>query len=209
VPDPVAIAGTIYDGSKATLTGLAGATVDLVALADDTVLATTTTASDGTYTLPPVATGGKPLPAEVRATASGYAPSYLSTYWGLVTAKATTALFLPANHDAIAQEAGQTWDHANGIYVVSLRSCSTSAGDPHAGLAGAQTAFVPGSTTVYLGPTGVPDASLTATTTPFAQGVDFNVPPGTVEIHETYQGMTTKTVRPVHAGAYHFLIDVP
>jgi len=206
VPDPLDIHGTISDGTSLQAAGLAGATVDLVA-DDETVLATATTAADGTYTLAAVPTGGKPLKARVRAKMTGYTTGSIRPVWGEFTHLSSFTLYPPSVHQQAARAVGKTYDPANAIFEVSLRNCNS--GNPQDGLAGATFAFTPGSGMAYVDATGNPVKSLSATVAPGGVGIDFAVPPGPVELRTTYAGATTKLALASHAGEFHIVLDYP
>jgi hypothetical protein len=124
-PDPLAIGGTISAQTTTAFNPAAGAKVELLADADDSALATATTAADGTYKLSAVATGGKPLAAHVRISLTGFATTLAYVVDGLRTSALSTTIYDAPFHDSAAQGAGITWSHANGIVNVVVR---TSAG---------------------------------------------------------------------------------
>jgi hypothetical protein len=184
-----------------------GATVEIRADADESVLAMATTAADGTYTLPSIASGGKPIAAHAHISLTGLAPTIFYVVDGLRTNKLSTEILDPAIHDSLAKGAGVTWNHANGIVSVSVRKCNS--GNPSDGLAGAVVTMDPGSTTLYDDGNGNPMAGGSATKAPSGNAYDFNVPPGHAAVNLLYQNALTTTTVEVAAGSFTFLLDFP
>jgi hypothetical protein len=168
------------------------------------VLATATTASDGTYSLSAVATGGKPLAAHWRITLNGFLPTLVYVVNGPHTKLMHSTLFNADTEDYLATSGGAAWDHANGIVRVLVFKC-----DSNAGIAGAQIAVVPGSTTTYTDGNGNPIVGGDGTSLPLSEGYDFNAPPGAVDVDLTTRGVTTTYPAKSLAGGLTYLIDSP
>lgn len=207
VLDPLVISGTISQVGTSGGAAASGATVEIVSDADGTVLATATTLADGTYTLPGVATGGRPLAAHARVTQSGFVTTLFYVVDGLRTGRLSTGVYEAAIHRGAAAAAGVEWNPANGIVNVSVRMCND--GSPSAGLAGATVSVVPGSTTEYDDGRGNPVTGGTATRASSGNAFDFNVPPGTSMVNLVYQGALTAYPVVAEAGAYTMLLDFP
>jgi hypothetical protein len=204
VPDPLVISGLIKNGAGSPAPG---ATVELHANADESLLASTTTATNGTFTLPGVATGGHPLQAHAHITKAGSTTTIFYVVDGLRSPLIGTFVASPQSGDANAMMAGVTWNHANGIVAVSVHQCND--GLATGGLPGAVVTVVPGSTTDYDDGNGNPVPSGTATKAPSGYAFDFNVPPGKAEVHLLYQGALTTYPVEVLAGTFTYLMDFP
>jgi hypothetical protein len=207
VPDPLVISGTITQNPGTGAVPASGATVEIHSNADESVLAMATTAADGTYTLPGIPTGGKPLLAHAHITQTGLVPTILFVVDGLFTKSISTNVLAASVHDSAAKTAGVTWDHSNGIVNVSLRSCAN--GMTSAGLGGATITIDPGSTTIYGDMNGNPAAGGAATIAPSGNAFDFNVPAGHPAVNVVYMGRFTSTNVEAVAGSFTTIIDFP
>jgi hypothetical protein len=208
VPDPLIISGTIIqtNATRSTLAG--GATVEVHADADESLLATAITAPDGTYTLPPLATGGHPLPAHAHVIQVGFATTIFFVVDGLRSTTLDTAVYDASVEGDLAISAGVRANPADGIVAVSVRACNEDT-DVNAGLAGAVITVVPGSFTRYDSGSGEPLDSGTATRVTAGLAYDFDVQPGRPAVNLLYQGALTTTQVEVVAGAYTRLVDFP
>jgi hypothetical protein len=192
-PDPLVLTGE----ARAYGTGAAvvGATAEAHLVDDELLLASTTTADDGTFSMP-YATGGTAVDIFVKVTAAGYRDGYDFFFEALVNhANVFPLLFTQAETDAFAAAVGVTLVPDTGAMIVHALDC----GGTRIPGAVITVPAAAGATVVYLDEDGAPDLALTATSGS-ATAVILDVPPGVVDVMIT-AGDVTYTARPARAFA--------
>lgn len=202
-PDPIVVGGGAFDGT--TKTALAGVSVTLKRLADDTAVGQTTTAADGTWSAT-IATGGKPFVGYIAFSLAGHLTSYRQRKagWHGNTPGVNVPLFTAAAMTALATAAGASWNPANGVVAANVTTCEFTRA-----IQGATLQFVPGSPTpVYADDNNVPTAGL-AQTGHSGAAWDFAVPPGDITAYFTSNGSTSAYAGRSRAGGYTELVLFP
>lgn len=190
VPAMITIAGTALDSGASTSVPLAGATISLLKTSDDSVLATTTSAADGKYSLP-VTTNGLVLDAYIAATKSGYAPAaaFPAAPFQADTTTADSNLITTGNYTALAGFSGQDTAAHNGFAVVEILDSNQMP------VQGAKVSSTPAATYKYM-QGGIP----IGTTSTDTDGAAFcvNLTPGMVTLSATKSGAVFKS-HPIRA----------
>jgi hypothetical protein len=183
--DPIAVTGTVSRAGLPTRP-LSGASVQVFRRSGGAVLASATSAGNGTYTLS-VATGGDPLDTYVRASSGTlfktelYAASVVvadTSGSDFILTDATTLGFLTGLVD-VTQEASL------GAVTVRVADCDNNP------VAGATITGFGGTRVFYAGDDGRPSADPTETG---SQGLasGFNVPVGSLTINADVDGETLR-----------------
>jgi hypothetical protein len=184
VPDPLTIAGHTISISAGAPASVAGAAVEVRKVSDDSVLASATSAADGTYTVS-VATAGASVTGYIHAAADSFAPSNLFPPDPIQASigSLTVPLFATSLLPLLATLAGTAIVPGDGIAILQINDC---AGESMAGVqvqlvgTNADTKIVYGA-----GSQGLPNPQATATD---ESGTVFviNIPPGPITIKGTY-----------------------
>jgi hypothetical protein len=184
VPAMITISGTANDNGQSTSTPLAGVTVSLLSVADDSMIATATSGADGTYSMA-VTTNGHVVDAYVLATKSGYtdAASFPPAPFAVDEPKADSNLVTTGNFNLLGFYTGQM--AGKGIVVTEILDASSAA------VTGATVASTPAATYRYSDSNGTPSS----TTSTNSDGAAFliNVAPGMVSVSATKSGSVFKT----------------
>ena len=123
-PDPVPLNGRVYSIDHYQVSNLAGATVVLHRRSDDDVIATMTTATNGTFT-GSVASGGTPVDAYYTVDATGYVPSRIDPGDPLVGDE--SALLVAAKTEELARwytAAGAPYATSGSTLIAAIVDCS-------------------------------------------------------------------------------------
>ena len=163
-PDPLPVAGKLFAVDHYDVAPVTGGTVVLRRRGTDAVLAQTTTAADGSFTMS-VASGGAPVDAYFAIAADGYRPTRVEP--GDPLSGGENALMLVAADDELAR-----WYTAAGAtYAAGARTLVTANVDcDDATLAGSTVAIAPApaTTTYYDDIAKQWSSSLAASTNGFA-----------------------------------------
>lgn len=180
-PGTVAVDGFTVDSYA--LAGVAGATVELVRISDDQVLAATSSTAEAGVSLE-LTMAGAPVAGYFRTAKAGYVTSHLYPSGPVVADQMNVALPLipPAWRDELAWYAGVELDPTRGIVSVIVTDCRG------ARVEGATVTFDPPVEVVYWDPTFT-DASADRTTIN-GHAWAFNVPAGDVRATVTLDGIT-------------------
>jgi len=184
VPAMITISGTANDNGQSSSTPLDGATISLLSVADDSMLATATTGADGKYSMS-VTTNGHVVDAYVLATKSGYtdAAAFPAAPFAADEPKADSNLVTTGNFSLLGFYTGQM--AGKGIAVVAILDASGTA------VMGAMVSSTPAATYRYSDSNGTPSS----TTSTNSDGAAFliNMTPGTVSVSATKSGSVFKT----------------
>lgn len=182
VPAMITIGGTALASNQSGAAPLAAATIKLLKMSDDSMLATATSDAQGKYTMT-VTTNGQPVDAYITANATGYQPaaSFPAGPFLADVATADSNMVKTGDYGGLII-AGQQAGH--GFVVVTVLDHNDMP------VQGATISSTPASTYKYSS-NGIPVGN-TATDTDGA-GFFVNVPPGTITINAAKSGMTFKS----------------
>jgi hypothetical protein len=174
-PPHITWAGRVHDLNTAQ--AVAGAAVEIRAIADDSVVASDLTDESGAFSFS-LATGEAALAVYAHVTAEGYVPS--STYppyalWSDQPARNVRIISL-ADRAALAESAGVTLSAGSGIVMVRLNDCAV----PAMQVAGASVTFSPAAERTLARDGGSWIAGNTTTSDGVVAGV--NIPAGTNDL---------------------------
>ena len=192
-PATITIAGTTEEIKNLATAGLAGTTVTAFKVAGDMQVATTTSASDGTYSMT-ASTGGVPLDgyvlghhADVGSTK--YYDDYLYPPHALFGDETSGVILMltPQTLGLITGLVNQTQDPAKGMLGLIVLDCN---GTP---LANAVVTTEPAAT-VYYDQNGLPTTPDKAMMTDTdGRAYILNLPPGVVTVHATVGTMVLRS----------------
>jgi hypothetical protein len=192
-PDPLAVSGTAKTLNGLSTANAPGVTLGVYLTAGGGALATTTSASDGTFALS-VATGGQPVAGYLKATKTGLLDYYLFPGTPL-SANVNSAPVLVISSaslgtvETLASVTPATDPNAVGFVGVVVHDCDSK---PVAGatISVTQSGGDVGDKRYVVG--SVPSTTATMTDTSGSAFV-FNVPAGTTTISAMVAGMTLRT----------------
>jgi hypothetical protein len=184
-PNPIMVTGKADTLSGSTIVGVAGVSVKVLK-PDGTMLTSTTTAADGSYSFS-LPSAGRPVDMYLRASLSGdrdttlfpATPLYGSSDGGVLI------MIKQSDFDLLATFSGTSQDAAKGAIGVVVVDCDGKV------LPGAKVTTSPAGDVVYVKGMA-PDTTATMTD---ASGVAlvFNVPAGNVTISAAVGGMTLRS----------------
>ena len=184
VPAMITISGTALDNGANSSTPLAGATVSLLKVSDDSMLGTMTTGADGKYSFS-VTTNGQVVDAYVKATKSGYAPAaaFPASPFEKDSPGTDSNLITSANFTGLQFISGQ--QPGKGFVVVGILDTSDMP------VGGVKISSTPSGTYKYSDSNGNP--TLNDSSADDGRGFFTNLTPGMVTISATKSGAVFKS----------------
>jgi IPT/TIG domain-containing protein len=184
VSQMITIGGTALNSTNTSTTPIAGATVKLLKISDDSVLGMATSGADGKYSFT-VMTNGAVVDAYITATASGYqaAAAFPATPFQVDTTSADSNMVTTGNYSALTGFSGQ--HSGKGFAVVEILDAASMP------VQGAVASSTPAGGSYKYMSGGIPIGTDSTDTDGTAFYVDL--PPGMVTISATKTGAVFKS----------------